>query len=525
MFAPVSIKKVWILSFEFSGLVKVGGLGEAVSLIARELSKRGFDVTVIMPSHGITLYNFRKIEIECRGSRYGTDGCEYPYNLAILEGFVDDVRILIVKGDSPATSMVLDSWPPYRYAEEKACLLARAVRCIAQKLGYPDIVHANDWHSAIAVALLKIDAELQGYSLPTIYQIHLRGSPSYPWHYASEQWCGLRDEPHRVWAVANHVYEYTRSLWDSCWGNIECFIVKTIDAIVTVSKSELDLLARDYGSWVKGKTCYSYNSTSWSLKDVEESSFKVYGTNKRDEIRWRILREILQHYGGWGNIVFNDAEVLVVSSGRLTPQKGFDTLIQAVKYLPSTVKVVVLGKSVGDKGYEHYLRTLIDEVKGKTFLVINDVDLKTYQLLIYVAHVYTLPSRYEPFGISGIEALALGTPVVVTNVGGLKEYVSDLRYILTGIGLVVQTDNPVELAFALQSLGYLMYYSETGRGLDKILFKELRDIVLREPRFGEKLRKLAISYVDMLFRPQHTVNSILACYELARQMAYYRAHT
>lgn len=525
MFAPIGIKKIWILSFEFDSIVKVGGLGEAVSLIARELSKRGFDVTVVMPSHGVAPPNFRKINIECRGSRYGTDGCEYPYDLDILEGFVDGVRVLIIKGASPSTSFVLDSWPPYRYAEEKACLLTRAVRCIAQKFGYPDLVHANDWHSAIAAIMLKIDAEIQGYALPILYQIHLRGSPSYPWHYASEQWCGLRDVPHRIWAVAKHIFEYTRSLWDSCWGNVECFTVKIVDAIATVSKSELELLARDYGSWIKGKTCYSYNSTTWRLNNVEEYSLRIYGTTKRDEIRWRVLKEVLQRYNSWGYISFEDAEILIVSSGRLTPQKGFDVLLQATRYLPSTIKVAILGKSVGDKDYEHNLRVLVDEVRGKSVVVVDGVDLKMYQLIIYSSHVYTLPSRYEPFGISVIEALAIGTPVVVTSLGGPKEFVVDLRATPIGIGLVVPPDNPSELAQALQSLGYLMYYSEVGRGLDKIVFKELREIILREPRFGEKIRKIATLYIDTYFRPEHTINSLLACYELARQMAYYRAYT
>ncbi len=48
------MRSVWIFSFECAGVVKVGGLGEAVYNIARHLANRGLEVTVFMPSHGVT---------------------------------------------------------------------------------------------------------------------------------------------------------------------------------------------------------------------------------------------------------------------------------------------------------------------------------------------------------------------------------------------------------------------------------------------------------------------------------------
>lgn len=525
MHAPPRINKVWMLTFEFSGVVKVGGLGETVSLLSRELAKRGFDITVIMPSHGVHPLNFRELDVECSGNRHGVDGNTYPYDIAFLEGVVDGVRVVLVKGRNSKTSAVLNTWPPYSHVDEKACLLARAVRCLAQKRGYPDLVHANDWHSALAAAVLKVDAELRGYSLPTLYQVHLRGSHSYPWHYASEEWCGIPDTVQRLWVVVRHTFEYTRSLWNSCWGGVECFIVKLADAVATVSKSEIELLVKDYGEWIKGKSCYSYNSTSWNVKDVEGIAVKKYGSSKREEIRWKVVEDSLRSSSVWGHLDPGDGEVLVVTSGRLTPQKGFDTLLRAVQILPSSIKVIILGIRVGNDDYEKHLKNLLDFAKGRAVITVEGPQQPLYQLLVYVAHVYTLPSRYEPFGIAGIEALALGTPLVASNVGGLGEYVSDLRTTLLGVGILVQPDNVHELAAAIQSLGYLMYYGETGKGLNKVVVKELRDIAVREPKFGEKLRKVAVNYIDAFFRPEHTVNSILSCYELARQMAYYRAHT
>lgn len=525
LYAPTQIRKVWILTFEFSGIVKVGGLGEAVAHVAHELSRRGFEVTTIMPSHGLRPQGFKELSVGCSGVRYGVDGREYGYDLTLLEGHLGNVRIVLIGGRLGGPQQPVDVWPPYSYVEEKACLLARAARCLTQIYGYPDLVHANDWHTALAASVLKVDAERHGYALPVLYQIHLRGSPSFPWHYGSEQWCGLPNIQQRVWAVERHVLEWTQRLWDSCWGNVECFAMRVADAVVTVSRSEVELLSKDYGRYVKEKACYSYNSTSWSLREVEDAALRHFNTRRRSELRWRVLGDVLRRVPSWGHVNLEDAEVLVVASGRLTPQKGFDILLQSARYLPHTMKIVILGRRVGDEGYESYLRSLLSYSWGRSAVVYGDTELEFYKLLVYASHVYVLPSRYEPFGISAIEALAVGTPVVVSDVGGPREYVADLRTTPLGVGLKVPLGDIYELATAVQSLGYLMYYAESGRGLDRITLEELRVIALREPKFGEKLRSLAVAYVDAFFRPEHTVNDILACYELARRMAYYRAIT
>lgn len=178
--APSQVRRVWIITFELSGVVKVGGLGEAVSLVAHELSRRGLEVTVLMPSHGVCPQGFRELGVGCSGVRRGIDGREYRYDLILLEGYVGGVRAVLVGGKPGAGRSSVDSWPPYSYVEEKACLLARVSRCLAQVYGYPGLVHANDWHAALAASVLKVDAEQRGYALPVLYQVHLRGSPSYP---------------------------------------------------------------------------------------------------------------------------------------------------------------------------------------------------------------------------------------------------------------------------------------------------------------------------------------------------------
>ena len=64
-------KNIWIFSFEYAGVAKVGGLGEVPANQAKHLSKE-FDITVFMPSHGQldrlkNEYKLEKLPIKCVG--------------------------------------------------------------------------------------------------------------------------------------------------------------------------------------------------------------------------------------------------------------------------------------------------------------------------------------------------------------------------------------------------------------------------------------------------------------------------
>ena len=64
--------------------------------------------------------------------------------------------------------------------------------------------------------------------------------------------------------------------------------------------------------------------------------------------------------------------------------------------------------------------------------------------LVKKSHVFVRPSRFEGFGVSLIEAMALGTPVITCPVGGIVDFVTNDE-----TGLLVPPDNPEELSKAI----------------------------------------------------------------------------
>lgn len=112
----------------------------------------------------------------------------------------------------------------------------------------------------------------------------------------------------------------------------------------------------------------------------------------------------------------------IFAFGRLEYHKGFDLLIQAFNELPSNlrngVKLIIGGEGI-------YRDVLTKQVKNNRDA--NDViftgRLSPEDVVKYVqnSELIVIPSRREPFGITVLEALASGKPVVTTNVGGLPE--------------------------------------------------------------------------------------------------------
>ncbi|MGF7046003.1 glycosyltransferase involved in cell wall biosynthesis [Paenibacillus sp. DS2015] len=115
-------------------------------------------------------------------------------------------------------------------------------------------------------------------------------------------------------------------------------------------------------------------------------------------------------------------EKIVLFIGRLVKEKGVHILIESAKEVldhDSDVKFIIAGR--GPMTAE--LKTLASDLGSKIMFVgfIED-DKKSH--LLKIADVCVFPSLYEPFGIVAIEAMGSGSPVIVSDVGGLSEIVN-----------------------------------------------------------------------------------------------------
>ena len=146
--------------------------------------------------------------------------------------------------------------------------------------------------------------------------------------------------------------------------------------------------------------------------------------------------------GGMGR-----AGPVIVTVGRLHPDKGIDVLVDAVARLRATwpdVTVRVLGGAqAGHDRYAERVRQKVVDLGLEGVVELCGFDAVP-AVAVAAADVYVQPSRRESVGMATMEAMAIGRPVIASRVDGLAQLVDDGR-----TGLLVPPDDPEALATAL----------------------------------------------------------------------------
>jgi glycosyltransferase involved in cell wall biosynthesis len=130
----------------------------------------------------------------------------------------------------------------------------------------------------------------------------------------------------------------------------------------------------------------------------------------------------------------------VLSVGRLSNEKGLDTLIRACALAPARPLRIA-----GDGPLSGQLRDLARELASDTTRFLGQLDESEVLRELDTATVVAFPARgYENMPLAIVEAMARGVPVIVTDIGGSPEIIAD-----NGGGLTVPPDDPVALRRAI----------------------------------------------------------------------------
>lgn len=115
----------------------------------------------------------------------------------------------------------------------------------------------------------------------------------------------------------------------------------------------------------------------------------------------------------------------LLAAGRSVPQKGFDILLRALQDIPPrSVAAAHLIMGHGDSGYEQECNSLA--LRTATDVTISPWTAREILMTAMVrAALAVVPSRFEPFGLLAVEAMAHNVPVIASSVGGLRELVTD----------------------------------------------------------------------------------------------------
>lgn len=137
-------------------------------------------------------------------------------------------------------------------------------------------------------------------------------------------------------------------------------------------------------------------------------------------------------------------EQIVFNVGRVVYEKGVHVLVEAIPRVLAqmpTAKFVIAGRG---PMLDHLRHRAWELGVGEKILFAGFVSDEDRNRLFTLASCAVFPSLYEPFGIVALEAMAAKCPVVVSEVGGLKEVVKHAE-----TGITVYPDNPESLAWGI----------------------------------------------------------------------------
>ena len=237
-----------------------------------------------------------------------------------------------------------------------------------------DIIHCHTWYTHFAGCLLK-----QMLKVPLVLTTHSL-------------------ESHRPWKREQLGTGYDASSW------LERTAYREADGVIAVSAAMKEDVHRIYGVPIE-RIELIYNG-------IDENQYQPVSNP-----------DVLKEYG----IDARRPYVLMVS--RLTRQKGITHFLEAVKHFEPGLQVVMCASVPDTAEYMEEIEAKVSLVRNHTtnkFIWVS-VTVPREDLIALYSHaaLFVCPSIYEPFGIINLEAMACGTAVVASAVGGIREVVED----------------------------------------------------------------------------------------------------
>ena len=417
VFSDLPRRSVAFIGSECHPFVKTGGLGDVMYALPRELVRLNCDVRVILPRYACIPQKYQE-KMVYRGEFYmdlGKTGRQYYVGImeyvcdGVVYDFIDNQEFF--SSGNPYINLV-DDIPKY-------CFFSKAALAALNFMNWiPDIVHCHDWQAALVPVYLRTlfkDSPVgKVKSILTIHNLRFQGIYNIP---TIQYWSGLPGEVFNMGALKEG-YEDANMLKGG---------LAYADRITTVSGTYAqEIQTSEYGEHLEGHLRYHnyklrgiVNGIDYGMWNPEtDPALAVnYGLGNVLEHKMENKLALQKELG----LEQDEGKFVLGLISRLTNQKGLD-LVSAVipQVLDGNTQIVVLG--TGDKVYEDTFRGYEDAYKG-TFSACIQYDESRAHRIYAGADALLVPSRFEPCGLTQLNAMHYGTLPIVRETGGLKDTV------------------------------------------------------------------------------------------------------
>ena len=487
---------VVMLTPELTPVAKVGGLGDVVGGLSRELELRGNAVEIILPKYDCMRYH------HIQGLTKTYENLQVPWfggtiTTTVWFGFVHGRKCFFIDPHSP--DKFFNRGIYYGHADDvmRFAFFCRAAMEFLYKTGkQPDIIHCHDWQTALAPVLLWEMYQHLGMRHPRVcFTIHnfkhqgLTGEPvlratglNRPEHFFSYDRLRDNNNPYALnLTKAGIVYSNfvttvsPRHAWEAKDGGQAFGLEPT-----------LHTHHQKYGGVLNG---LDYDMFNPEKDHYIPSHFNAQTIEKKYENKNALRRRFLLADG---------AKPIIAFIGRLDPQKGPELVRHAIFYaLNHGAQFVLLGESPDKTINEHFWglkRHLNDSPDCHLEIGYSD---ELAHLIYAGADMMVVPSHFEPCGLTQLISLRYGTVPVVRAVGGLADTVFD------------KDNSPLPLH---QRNGYV-FPDATNASMESALFRAIGCYY----QFPDHFRHLMVNGMNCDYSWNHPGQHYLNIYDYIRE--------
>ncbi|HEY5912215.1 MAG TPA: glycogen synthase GlgA [Verrucomicrobiae bacterium] len=413
---------ILLASSEVHPFSKTGGLADMVGALGKALARGGHRVGIITPLYlgirerypalklvnlpldfplgvrrirgeiwaldtvaGLTIYFVDQPEFFQRSGLYQKDGVDYPDNA------------------------------------ERFVFFSKAIAHLALQLPWkPQLLHANDWQTALAALFLRHQRHLPGWAdaprvCMTIHNLAYQGV-----------------FPASQFALTNLPWDYFVPAGAEFYGQVNCLKagLAYADLITTVSpRYAREITTEEFGCGLDGLLRYRLSSLFGILNGVDYEEWNpisdpyIESKFAAANLAAKALNKLaLQSEFG---LPADPAIPLFGNIGRLVEQKGVDIMLGALhEMLPGNVQFVQIGS--GAPAFQRAYQDLARRFPPKASVRIGFDEGLSHRIEAG-CDFFLMPSRFEPCGLNQMYSLRYGTVPIVRATGGLDDTVVDLR--------------------------------------------------------------------------------------------------
>lgn len=439
MAKPTPIKqplKVLFVSAEVAPFSYVGGLSQVSYFLPRALAKRGVDVRIFTPRYG----NFKEDLIPLLKPVVPSmmvptgepEGSDQPHELEVA------VKTLAKRKLGEPMVYLLENLEYYQhranvyeYGDDhiRFGLLSRAVlEFLKTETFMPDLIHANDWHTAYLLNHLQDEYvnNPQFKKIASLLSVHNTYQGNFDFRHAPET--DFDDGSSPIASLFSDRFKKQNALKR---GAINADLINTVSPTYAQ-----ELLTEEHGAGLhnlfrelRGKLYGVINGLDYTDFDprtdrIVRHNYNYLQLDQRAKNKVELQRQF--------NLpVLPDTPILAIS-GRMSEQKGLDLVMRIINFVlvELDVQLVVLGQ--GKEDYRKFFTELEHAYPDRVGTHLKS-DFTLPRMIFAGADIMLMPSKFEPGGIVAIEAMRYGCVPVVRATGGLADVVHDFEP-MTGQG-------------------------------------------------------------------------------------------